>query len=893
MNAIRYAGKRSPLWTGSDPAVDVALIVLNGSPLFTGDAGSGESEIRRWVLENDWLEAIVALPDQLFYNTGLATYIWVLTNKKPKHRRGKVQLIKAVDLFEKMKKSLGNKRNELSAEHIATVATTFGEFRESAISKVFDNEDFGYRLITVERPLRLSFQASPERLAFLRDEKASAALARSKKKGAAGDKEIAEGTELQEAILAALDRLEPKTVYKKRDLFEEERAGALKHAVLSIPAPVKKAILSTLGERDESAKISTDSKGRPEPDSDLRDTEDVPLKEDVAVYFEREVKPHVPDAWIAGVELQNGSVDARTQEASDGVAAADLSAPVTLEHAFIAQCEADYTLAEITAIAHVAPGQSSPPTHMLAVVELLHKHLEPNPLIGLAPERGGYPRRIDLGARGGKLLIQRWHVPVRDGIQWYRACANGSMTVPGKDASKPTVVPLGQLGEDPPWPHVVVEVEQFWEYSEFWGDRPGGSRWHRLLPLTPVDIAIGWQAGDFEKARNFLAAEVHIDLLSRSVLMGSCHLRLPNPIYRDVHQRVGSDRQSVTFDLEPYPNQSLDGLELTIWNQRSWGATSVRRMTLQPGINALSVPEGVEQVANAVTCKKRGLLKQAGPFGFASVGISMNLVSDQRRVETPKGRYTVGVVGHSQPMHIGTPRPAGALTRLAADEGQQREQKAWSATAFRWFDNDSLGGTQAIRDIIQSASKSVDLLDPYFGRCDLLEFALATTKHGLPFRVLTSADFCSGGDDPDLRLERGDALVRTLESVRAQDPRLKIEIKVMPGQKSPVHDRFLIVDGTVWVLGASLNEFGSRGSLLMRLPTSPAHSSGSSAFSVSASVFDAHWTSSDALSDWVLRRAASRTGSRSPRPVTLKERARSTKTVLDEALQRIREVWRA
>lgn len=279
-------------------------IVFNGSPLFTGDAGSGESEIRRWILENDWLEAIVALPDQIFYNTGISTYIWVLTNKKPKHRRGKVQLINAVELFQKMRKSLGNKRNELLPVHIATIATTFGEFRESAISKIFDNEDFGYRRITVERPLRLSFQASADRLARLCEEKAFVMLATSKKKGAARDKEITAGTELQDAILEALDRIDAKTVYKRRDLFEEELAGALSRAGLGVSASVKKAILSALGERDASAEICTDSQGRPEPDPDLRDTENVPLKEDIATYFEREVRPHVADAWIAGVEIQ-------------------------------------------------------------------------------------------------------------------------------------------------------------------------------------------------------------------------------------------------------------------------------------------------------------------------------------------------------------------------------------------------------------------------------------------------------------------------------------------------------------------------------------------------------------------------------------------------------------
>lgn len=573
----------------------------------------------------------------------------------------------------------------------------------------------------------------------------------------------------------------------------------------------------------------------------------------------------------------------------------DASPPRLDDETFVAQCEADYATAEITAVAHLSQGATGP-THMLAVVELLHRHLEPNPLIGVGPKNGGYPRSSDLSTRGGKILVHRWHVSVRDGIQWYRTCTSGSMAVPSRDPSKPTVVQLGQLGDDPPWPHPVVEVERFWSDSEFWGERPGGSRWHRLLPLAPVDITNGWGTSDFNKARNFLMSEVHVDLLSRSVLIGSCHLRLPNPVFRELHQRVGTDWRSVIFDLEPHPCQSLEELELTFWNQRSWGATSVRRMTLQPGRNVLLVPEGVEQVAHAVLCKKRGLLEQSEAAGFiGSIDLTMNYVSEQRRIETPKGRYTVGVSGAAQQIQVGTPRPIGARTRLAEDEGQQRTQKAWAETAFRWFDKDSVAGRQAIRDIIQSASKSVDLLDPYFGRGDLLEFALSTTRHGLPFRVLTSHDFCAGGEDSDLRVERGDALSRTLDSVRAQDPRLNIEIKVMPGEKSPVHDRFLIVDGTVWVLGASLNEFGSRGSMLMKLPASPSNgTSGARTFSVSASVFDAHWGTSVPMPDWVKRRAASRTGSRgSSQTNTLKDRVLSTTSTLKEALRRVSQVWRA
>jgi type I restriction enzyme M protein len=157
-------------------------IVMNGSPLFTGDAGSGESEIRRWILENDWLEAIVALPEQLFYNTGISTCIWVLTNRKEALRRGKVQLINATDFWVQMRKSMGDKRREISKEHIARISDIFLSFTDGEYSKIFDTIDFGYRKVTVERPLRLNFQASPERIARLSQQKAFQDLATSKKK---------------------------------------------------------------------------------------------------------------------------------------------------------------------------------------------------------------------------------------------------------------------------------------------------------------------------------------------------------------------------------------------------------------------------------------------------------------------------------------------------------------------------------------------------------------------------------------------------------------------------------------------------------------------------------------------------------------------------------------
>ena len=272
-------------------------IVFNGSPLFTGAAGSGESEIRRWIIENDLLEAIVALPDQMFYNTGISTYIWLVSNRKAPERRGKVQLINGVSYFQKMRKSLGDKRKELGDEHIEALTRLYAEFTAGPEVKIFDNEDFGFHRITVERPLQLNFQASEERVAHLEDEKAWQGLVRSKKKGEAAEAEIAEGKALQEAVLGVLGELDGAVLFKSRPAFVEALKAEAKRRGVRVPGAVQKAILSALSERDETAEVCL-VKGVPEPDTDLRDYENVPLKEDIDAYLAREVLPHVADAWV-------------------------------------------------------------------------------------------------------------------------------------------------------------------------------------------------------------------------------------------------------------------------------------------------------------------------------------------------------------------------------------------------------------------------------------------------------------------------------------------------------------------------------------------------------------------------------------------------------------------
>lgn len=263
-------------------------IVMNGSSIYKGRAGSSESEIRRWIFENDWVEAIVALPEELFYNTGLQTYVWLLTNRKPGIRRGKVQLIDASgDRFWRLlRKSLGEKRREIpkaSREDLTRIYADFinGDDGEKDCSKIFNTDEFGYREIRVERPLRLNFQASPERISRLVAHKAFSKLDDGQK----------------DRIVRAITSI-GDDIFKDRSAFGQALDKALKAGDVKVRAPLKKAILAALAERDEAAEICRDSQGQPEPDPDLRDHEQIGLHQNVEEYFDAEIHPFSPESWI-------------------------------------------------------------------------------------------------------------------------------------------------------------------------------------------------------------------------------------------------------------------------------------------------------------------------------------------------------------------------------------------------------------------------------------------------------------------------------------------------------------------------------------------------------------------------------------------------------------------
>ncbi len=310
--------------------------VHNGSALFTGDAGGGESEIRKHIIENDWLECIIALPKNIFYNTGIPTYVWIVSNRKPSHRKGKVQLINALEMYVKLRKNLGDKNCELTGDHIDQITQLFMDFKETNTSKIYPNDYFGYNRITVERPLRLSARFTKEALATLRFDTGISEemnwvyekigdevyfnlnehkpqienyLNKNEIKLNAKNKKNLFNQEFWKAQMAMLNDAKNlmgkigSDQYDDYNIFSERLAVAVKDLKLKLDAKVQKKILKAVSWKNEDAKRVIKKKEKDgtiiyEVDSDLRDTENIPLDEDIQTYFEREVLQHIPDAWI-------------------------------------------------------------------------------------------------------------------------------------------------------------------------------------------------------------------------------------------------------------------------------------------------------------------------------------------------------------------------------------------------------------------------------------------------------------------------------------------------------------------------------------------------------------------------------------------------------------------
>ena len=274
--------KRGPVRPAEHKHGSRLAIVFSGSPLFTGGAGSGESDIRKWIIENDWLEAIVALPEQMFYNTGIGTYVWIVTNRKEKRCKGKIQLLDARDIWtaggsEDNKRSLGDKRRHITGNQIAEIVKLYGRQADGETSKIFDNADFGYTRVTVERPLRLRYQMIPEDKARFLD----------------ACPHLLDDVQAIDKVLGRKPQRDWNAVWSRIEDLLHGRKSRWK-------VTEQKLFRSVFTQTDPEAEpVAKGGRGDGcEPDADLRDVENVPLKDDIDRYFEREVRPHVPDAWM-------------------------------------------------------------------------------------------------------------------------------------------------------------------------------------------------------------------------------------------------------------------------------------------------------------------------------------------------------------------------------------------------------------------------------------------------------------------------------------------------------------------------------------------------------------------------------------------------------------------
>jgi len=276
-----------------------AAVVFNGSPLFTGDAGGGESEIRRWVLENDLLDAIVALPEKLFFNTGISTYFWIFSTRKSVDRKNKVMLVDARGIRTQLRKNLGEKRYEITDENAKEILALYSGNKESDKVKIFNTTDFAYRQITIQQPLRLKFVITGGTIARLKEHKDFLNDVPSKKIGEKGNAENKAWQELRAAIYEILESMRGETI-TSRAKFLEKFENELKKRELKITKRTIKIVWQQIGERDEEAEICLDDDGKPEADNELKDYERVPWGMDVSEYFKKEVKPYALGAWVDG-----------------------------------------------------------------------------------------------------------------------------------------------------------------------------------------------------------------------------------------------------------------------------------------------------------------------------------------------------------------------------------------------------------------------------------------------------------------------------------------------------------------------------------------------------------------------------------------------------------------
>lgn len=447
----------------------------------------------------------------------------------------------------------------------------------------------------------------------------------------------------------------------------------------------------------------------------------------------------------------------------------------------------------------------------------------------------------------------------RRALAWYNACREGAAVLPENDGTIPSVedktakrLTLMALGQEPVWPTLTSTFEDTdaIPFVPQWIEQP---RTHHLLPLTDFDRNALWSKDEADAAQRWLETGLHFDLLEFPEYWGSIHLIAPNPVYRGMTtrlQRRGAASESVLFRFQPRMGKSMAGLALTFRERDPWGVTASAQTTLRNSLLRMNLDREVNAVMADVWDPRRGLLQVSNGAHTFVRRIQLDVGLAQRTVvQSGEQSYEVMRSGKPERSSVGAePKVTEARLRMVVARHAREKRRVASAHDQRWFQQQQEDARNMLRGLLNEASSEVLVIDPYFAAEEFGGFALAVARYDIPIRILSSAEVLKEAVTKGTDFEKGDQLLKALQDLRQYERMNPFEIRVMAGKRPAVHDRFLVIDKRIWLLGSSLNEFGTRGTMMLALPDPDA---------VRGDLVTA-WNESEPLEDWVLRRRQSR-----------------------------------
>lgn len=477
-------------------------------------------------------------------------------------------------------------------------------------------------------------------------------------------------------------------------------------------------------------------------------------------------------------------------------------------------------------------------TLLFAFVELLPAEIPP-PIDEYDPKS----QRCSMRLGDHHVYVRHAVMKAKNALEWYLGCRAGVATTPD---GKP--LRLADLGEEPPWPGLIATSDDATTipFRPPWMQHP---RTHHLLPLADFDLDVLWTAAEQSKARNWLRGRLHFDLNKYPEYWGSIHLLAPNPVYRKLRTRLqprGASNESVLVKFQPRAGKSVEGLELRFTEKDPWGVTASQRVIAEGPLLRMNFEREVNAVGVDVWDPKRGFLEVTNKSYVFLKTIQLSIGPAQKTiVQSPK--HSFEVMRSSEPMisTVGSKTSVPkARARLSTGHYTRKQQATAKAQDQRWFRDQKDEAQAYLQSLLNEASEHVLLVDPYFGAEELVQFALAVGRSDIPIRILSSAEILKEPTPKNGEIEKGEQLLDVLGQAKRQEQMNPFEIRVMPGKRPAIHDRFLVVDKRIWLIGSSLNEFGSRGTMMLALPDPDA---------VRGDIEKA-WNESKSLEEWVNRR---------------------------------------